>query len=134
MYKVIKDGISIALIDEPLFITCSDSGTFIRTDEKHARGISVYSTAYNLVGKEPMVGVDKEHTVHLVEIDTGEIIQECEDEISKLKHQIENLDEVAIALYESTLYMQNLIDENEEEFHHHIQYSPETGSHKKEDG
>lgn len=69
MYKVIKDGEQIALIEKPVYIKCLGDGTFTPATEVDCQGIAVDSVPYNLFGCNSMDCVTE--TVMLCECDGG---------------------------------------------------------------
>lgn len=68
MYEIRKDGDMIALTEKVSYIRRHENGFYILCDEKEAQGIAVNGTAYNLLGRPSMPGLD---TVFIVEIDAG---------------------------------------------------------------
>lgn len=58
MVKIISEGKVIAICDEPKYIKVKPStGVYIQTDEKHAQGIIVLGTLYNLPGHTEISGM-----------------------------------------------------------------------------
>lgn len=68
MYEIRKDGDMIALTEKPSYIRLHEDGFYVLCGEKEAQGIAVNGTAYNLLGRASMPGLD---TVFIVEIDAG---------------------------------------------------------------
>lgn len=73
MFQIIKDGEIIAIVESPRFISKSENGSFVQTDEENAKGIAVNGVPYNLSwNQEPMEGT--EGTVTYSEINGGEYL------------------------------------------------------------
>lgn len=72
MFKIIKDGETIAITEKLHFIKQDGNGIYKSCSEKEAQGVAVKNTPYNLVGREAMNGCA---TVSVMEIDAGAHIQ-----------------------------------------------------------
>lgn len=68
MYEIRKDGAAIALTEKPSYIRRHKDGFYVLCDENEAQGIAVNGTAYHLLNRPEMDGLD---TVFIVEIDAG---------------------------------------------------------------
>nr|DAT41570.1 MAG TPA: hypothetical protein [Caudoviricetes sp.] len=68
MYEIRKDGEAIALTEKPNYIRRHEDGYYVLCDEKEAQGIAVNGTAYHLMNRPSMEGVE---TVFVTEIDAG---------------------------------------------------------------
>lgn len=71
MYKIIKDGKTIAITEKLNYIKLSSNGVYVSSDEREAQGVAHNNTPYNLIGRAPMEGCE---TVFVVEVDGGECI------------------------------------------------------------
>ena len=86
MVKIISEGKVIAICEEPRYIRIKPStGVFIQTDEKHAQGIAVLGTPFNLPGNTEIGGyfyneeTKKEEFIaapeaHVMQIDGGALL------------------------------------------------------------
>ena len=68
MYEIRKDGAVIALTEKPSYIRLHEDGFYVLCGEKEAQGIAVNGTAYHLMNRPSMPGLE---TVFIVEIDAG---------------------------------------------------------------
>lgn len=68
MYEIRKDGAAIALTEKVNYIRQHENGFYVLCDEKEAQGIAVNGTAYHLLNRPGMEGLD---TVFIVEVDAG---------------------------------------------------------------
>lgn len=75
MYEIIKDGAVLALTESPNYIRLHPDGFYILCEHSEAQGVALNGTPYHLFGRKPMDGLE---TVVLVEIDSGQILQEQE--------------------------------------------------------
>lgn len=66
MYEIIKGGMTIAALDRLRYIKKASNGCFVFASYDTAQGIVVNGTPYNLMGREPMEGLE---TVFVVESD-----------------------------------------------------------------
>lgn len=71
MYKIIKDGGSIGMTEAPIYIKQAENGCYILCPEPEASGIAFDGATYQLLGRDPMDGVE---TVMLEEVDAGVMI------------------------------------------------------------
>jgi hypothetical protein len=95
VYQIIKDGETMALVDEPVFIRLQENGCYGRTTEEEAQGISVQSTPYNLEGREPLEeGLE---TVMAVPVDGGVYFSQQQQQFQAT---LEQMDQIAVELYE----------------------------------
>lgn len=69
MYKIIKDGEVIGIVEKPRYIRKVD-GIYIQAEESEAQGVAVDSMPYNLPGG----GMEGLETVTVSEVDGGEYI------------------------------------------------------------
>lgn len=69
MYKIIKDGEVIGIVEKPRYIRKVD-GIYIQAEESEAQGVAVDSMPYNL----PDGGMEGLETVTVSEVDGGEYI------------------------------------------------------------
>lgn len=76
MYKIIKDGETIAITEKLRYIKQNGAGVFIGCNDKDAQGIAVKNTPYNLAGRGAMRGCE---TVVVLEVDGGDCIQAGEE-------------------------------------------------------
>lgn len=97
MYQIYKDGETMAVVDEPIFIRRHTNGCFVQCPENQAQGIAIQSTPYQLLGRESM-GEGLE-TVMAVEVDGGVYLS---GEQATMKEDLAQADETAIDLYETT--------------------------------
>lgn len=71
MYKIVKDGKTVAITEKLNFIKQSESGVFVGCSEREAQGVAVKNTPYNLFGRGGMNGCE---TVAVLEVDGGACI------------------------------------------------------------
>ena len=71
MYKINKDGTTIALVEKLNFIKRSETGIFVSCAENEAQGVAVKNTPYNILGRKPMAECE---TVVIFEVDGGECL------------------------------------------------------------
>lgn len=72
MYKVIKNGVEIAITDELTFIKQTADSVFVLCTEDEAQGVAVRNTPYNLLGRGGMTDCE---TVVVAKVDGGEHIE-----------------------------------------------------------
>lgn len=77
MYKIVKDGTTLAMTEAPTYIKQAENGCFVLCPEEEAQGVAHAGVAYNLQDCEAMDGV--ETTVMLEETDAGEEITKAAD-------------------------------------------------------
>ena len=72
MYKITRDGATLAMTEAPTYIKQAENGCLILCTEEEAQGVANAGTPYNLLNRQPMEGV--EITVALEEADAGEML------------------------------------------------------------
>lgn len=84
MYEVRNENQDLmAVITEPRYIKQSENGTFIEATEEDAKGVSIKSIPYQLIGREQMTGtVD---SVSLFEVEGGDLFLENKQEINNIE-------------------------------------------------
>ena len=70
MFKITKDGATVAMTEAPNYIKQAENGCFVLCPEAEATGIAHNGTVYHLLGRPDMAGA--EITVMLEETDAGE--------------------------------------------------------------
>ena len=101
MYKVIKDGEQIALIEKPVYIKCLSDGTFTPATEADCQGIAVDSVPYNLFGCNSMDCVTE--TVMLCECDGGIVMTNKADLVDGKVPESQLPKISATSVYETTI-------------------------------
>ena len=76
MYRIVKDGAELALIEAPSYVRKAENGCFVLCQEAEATGIAHNGTAYHLLGREAMDGAE---SVILEEVDTGKMMEELQN-------------------------------------------------------
>lgn len=76
MYRIIKDGANIGLIENLNYIKQAENGCYVLCPEPDASGIAFNGTVFHLLGREPLEGVE---TVSLEETDSGTEITKAAD-------------------------------------------------------
>lgn len=74
MYKIKKDGATVAMTEATTYIKQAENGCFVLCQEEEAQGVAHAGTPYNLLNRQPMEGV--EDTVTLEEVDAGAMLAE----------------------------------------------------------
>ena len=69
MFKITKDGATVAMTEAPNYIKQAENGCFVLCPEAEATGIAHNGTVYHLLGRPDMAGA--EITVMLEETDAG---------------------------------------------------------------
>ena len=77
MFKITKDGATVAMTEAPNYIKQAENGCFVLCPEAEATGIAHNGTVYHLLGRPDMAGV--EITVMLEETDAGVEIAKAAD-------------------------------------------------------
>lgn len=77
MYKIVKDGTTLAMTEAPTYIKQAENGCFVLCPEAEAQGVAHAGIAYNLQDREAMDGV--ETAVMLEVADAGEEITEAKN-------------------------------------------------------
>lgn len=72
MYRIVKDGAELALIEAPSYVRQAENGCFVLCQEAEATGIAHNSAVYHLLGREAIEGAE---SVILEETDAGAEIQ-----------------------------------------------------------
>ena len=72
MYRIVKDGAELALIEAPSYVRKAENGCFVLCQEAEATGIAHNGTVYHLLGREALEGAE---SVILEETDAGAEIQ-----------------------------------------------------------
>ncbi len=89
MFKITKDGATLAMTEAPNYIKQAGNGCFVLCPEAEATGIAHNGTVYHLLGRPGMEGA--EITVMLEETDAGAEIQSASEsatENAKLSGQL----------------------------------------------
>lgn len=73
MFKITKDGATVAMTEAPNYIKQAENGCFVLCPEAEATGIAHNGTVYHLLGRPDMAGA--EITIMLEETDAGAEIQ-----------------------------------------------------------
>lgn len=74
MYKIIKDGATLAMTEAPNYIKQQENGCFALCTAEEAAGIAHAGTVYHLLGRQPLEGVE---TVVLEATDAGTLLVEA---------------------------------------------------------
>ena len=56
MYRIVKDGAELALIEAPSYVRQAGNGCFVLCQEAEAAGIAHNGTVYHLLGREALEG------------------------------------------------------------------------------
>lgn len=72
MYRIVKDGTELALIEAPSYVRQARNGRFVLCQEAEAAGIAYNGTVYHLLGREVLEGAE---SVILEVADAGVEIQ-----------------------------------------------------------
>lgn len=72
MYRIVKDGAELALIEAPSYVRKAENGCFVLCQEAEATGIAHNGTVYHLLGREALEGAE---SVILEAADAGAEIQ-----------------------------------------------------------
>ena len=72
MYRIVKDGAELALIEAPSYVRQAGNGCFVLCQEAEAAGIAYNGTVYHLLGREILEGAE---SVILEAADAGVEIQ-----------------------------------------------------------
>ena len=54
MYRIVKDGTELALIEAPNYVRRAGNGCFVLCREEEAAGIAYNGTVYHLLGREEL--------------------------------------------------------------------------------
>ena len=58
MYRIVKDGAELALIEAPSYVRQAGNGCFVLCQEAEAAGIAHNGTVYHLLGREALEGAE----------------------------------------------------------------------------
>lgn len=72
MYRIVKDGAALALIEAPTYVRQAGNGCFVLCQEAEAVGIAYGGAVYHLLGREDLEGAE---SVILEAVDAGAEIQ-----------------------------------------------------------
>ena len=101
MYKVIKNGEQIAIIENPVYIKSLTDGVYTPATEADCQGIAINSVPYNLFGCDPMTGVNE--TVVLCECDGGIVMTNKADLVDGKVPESQLPKISATSVYEATI-------------------------------
>ena len=88
MYKIIKNGETIAVCETPLYIKVDpETGCYIEATIKEAEGIAINGIAYSL----PNHDLDNQPKVDIQEINGGTLLLEDEKKINSNSEAIDNI-------------------------------------------
>jgi hypothetical protein len=107
---VLQDGTEVGMTEEPFWIKYGSSGCLTPCGKAEAVGVAFNSTPYNLFGRTDIAGAE---TALLIDMDGGKDLMEKEAQIAALNEELQESDETAMELYETTLAMQTQLDEND---------------------
>lgn len=111
MYKVKLNDRYIGMTERPIYIRQGQNGYFIHATEREATGIVLDGTPYHLLGRKPIAGLE---TVMLERNDTGSLLREADQSISDLRNDLASTDDTAIELYETTLALEAVRQEQDD--------------------
>ena len=72
MYRIVKDGAELALIEAPSYVRQAGNGCFVLCQEAEAAGIAHNGTVYHLLGREALEGAE---SVILEKTDAGDLVK-----------------------------------------------------------
>lgn len=81
MYKITKDGATVALTEKPNYVRLQENGCFALCEEPEAQGVVHNGTVFHLLGREEMSG---QETVMLEQIDAGAQIGDMQNAVDDL--------------------------------------------------
>ena len=81
MYKIKKNGATVAMTEAPTYIKQADNGCFVLCPEEEAQGVAHNGTPYHLLGRQEMEGVE---TVTMEQVDAGAEIADIQATIDDL--------------------------------------------------
>lgn len=99
MYKIIKDGTTLAMTEAPNYVRQAENGCFVLCAAEEAAGIAHMGTVYHLLGRQELDGA--EITVMLEKADAGEEIQAAKSTAEK-KTAVTSQVAVAARMYAKT--------------------------------
>ena len=76
MYRIVKDGAELALIEAPSYVRQARNGCFVLCQEAEAAGIAYNGTVYHLLGREALEGAE---SVILEKTDAGDLVKRIQD-------------------------------------------------------
>ena len=76
MYRIIKNGAELALIEAPSYVRQARNGCFVLCQEAEAAGIAHNGTVYHLLGREALEGAE---SVILEKTDAGDLVKRIQD-------------------------------------------------------
>lgn len=82
MYKIIKDGATLAQVEAPSYVRRQNNGLFVTCEERDAQGIVHNGTVYHLLGRADLEGRE---SVTLEQFDAGA-------ELENTKQTVEDAD------------------------------------------
>jgi hypothetical protein len=74
MYKIIKDGTTLAMTEAPNYVKQQANGCYTLCAEEEAAGIANAGTVYHLLGRQELEGVE---TIVLEKTDAGAMLAEA---------------------------------------------------------
>lgn len=74
MYKIIKDGTTLAMTEAPNYVKQQANGCYTLCTEEEAAGIANAGTVYHLLGRPELEGVE---TIVLEKTDAGTMLAEA---------------------------------------------------------
>ena len=77
MYKITRDGKTVAMTEAPTYIKRAGNGSYILCPEPEASGIAVSGVPYRLLGREAQEGMEELDAVMLEELDAGPMVAEA---------------------------------------------------------
>lgn len=108
MYKVIKDGELIGLVDEPRYVR-RKNGVFIQCPRAEADGIAFNSQFYRF----DHVSMDGYEPVNITQVDSGEYILSHEKNISMLNDDLADTQMALCDTYEQGIVSGDEITQNQ---------------------
>lgn len=81
MYKIIKNGMTVAMTEAPNYIKRQENGYFGLCPEADAEGIAYNGTVFHLLGRP---GIEGAETVMLEETDMGSSVFEIQSAVDDL--------------------------------------------------
>ncbi len=90
MFKIIKDGTTLATVNSPTWVKQQENGSFTLSNEAEAQGVVVDGTVFHITGREPLEGHED---VILAEV--NETTYQREQEAASSLRQLQN--ETAVA-------------------------------------
>lgn len=69
MFKIIKDGTTLATVNNPVWVKQQENGSFALSSEAEAQGVVVDGTVFQIPGREPLEGHEEIILAHISEAD-----------------------------------------------------------------